>query len=109
MLQKGKTLANCLRDTSGDGLRVIPEPMMDTIEQEGAASVDLRLGRWFSSLRQTRLASLSVEKSGNVSFPADSYTLRYFIPFGQKFVLHPGTFVLGITLEWIRLPPGLGG
>jgi dCTP deaminase len=109
MLQKGKTLANRLRDAGPDGLRVIPEPRIDLIEQKGAASIDLRLGRWFSSLRQTRLASLRVEKSGGVSFPADSYTRRHFIPFGQEFVLHPGTFVLGITLEWIRLPPGLGG
>lgn len=26
------------------------------------------------------------------------------MPFGESFVLHPRAFVLGVTLEWIRLP-----
>jgi dCTP deaminase len=108
MLLKGTTLAERLRDPGPDGLRVMPEPRMDLIEDSGAASVDLRLGRWFSSLRQTRLASLQIDRGSGVPFAANSFTRRYFIPFGQTFVLHPRTFVLGITLEWIRLPPSLG-
>ncbi len=28
----------------------------------------------------------------------------YYVPFGDGFVLHPKAFVLGVTLEWIRLP-----
>lgn len=108
MLLKGTALAERLSDDGQEGLRVIPEPDIAAIRQKGAASIDLRLGRWFSSLRQTRLASLKIEKSGGVT-SANSYTRRHFVPFGDKFVLHPGTFVLGITLEWIRLPPSLGG
>jgi dCTP deaminase len=26
------------------------------------------------------------------------------VPFGETFVLHPGRFVLGSTVEWIKLP-----
>ena len=28
---------------------------------------------------------------------------RYFVPFNERYILHPGRFVLGITLEWMRL------
>src|SRR5260221_9338332 len=98
MLLKGTTLAKRLGDTGPDGLRVIPEPGMDLIEKSGASSIDLRLGRWFSSLRQTRLASLKIDKGSGAPFATSSYTRQYFIPFGEMFVLHPGTFLLGITL-----------
>jgi deoxycytidine triphosphate deaminase len=30
-----------------------------------------------------------------------------FVPLGQHFVLHPGQFVLGETLEWVHLPRNL--
>jgi dCTP deaminase len=38
-----------------------------------------------------------------------SRTKQHFVAFGEKFVLHPGSFVLGVTLEWLRLPPALSG
>jgi dCTP deaminase len=31
------------------------------------------------------------------------------VRFGQDFILHPRSFVLGVTLEWFRLPSDLGG
>ena len=34
---------------------------------------------------------------------------KYFVPFGEQFILHPGRFVLGSTLEWIRLPASVAG
>ena len=33
----------------------------------------------------------------------------HFVPFGDRFILHPGDFVLGITFEWMKLPSDLGG
>ncbi len=33
----------------------------------------------------------------------------HYVPFGREYVLHPGHFVLGATLEWIRLPRNLAG
>jgi dCTP deaminase len=32
-----------------------------------------------------------------------------YVPFGERFVLHPGNFVLAVTLEWLRLPADLAG
>jgi dCTP deaminase len=31
------------------------------------------------------------------------------VPFGKSFILHPKYFVLGVTLEWIRLPKDIAG
>jgi dCTP deaminase len=31
-------------------------------------------------------------------------TSKYYVPFTRKYILHPRTFVLGITMEWIRIP-----
>jgi deoxycytidine triphosphate deaminase len=28
----------------------------------------------------------------------------HYVPFGGTYILHPGHFVLGVTLEWLRLP-----
>lgn len=32
-----------------------------------------------------------------------------FVPFGDRFILHPGQFVLGITFEWLRFSDSLAG
>ena len=36
-------------------------------------------------------------------------TRMHYVRFGDKFVLHPHSFVLGITMEWIRLPKDKAG
>ena len=33
----------------------------------------------------------------------------FYVPFGSNFIVHPGRFVLGSTLEWVRVPETLGG
>lgn len=38
-----------------------------------------------------------------------TYMKRHFVSFGDRFVLHPNSFVLGSTLEWIRVPVNMGG
>jgi len=35
------------------------------------------------------------------------YTRTHYVRFGDEFILHPRSFVLGTTLEWIRLPRNL--
>jgi dCTP deaminase len=36
-------------------------------------------------------------------------TSEHFVRFGDNFVLHPGRFVLGVTMEWLTLPRTLSG
>jgi dCTP deaminase len=36
-------------------------------------------------------------------------TRDVYIPFGEQYILHPRNFVLGVTLEWLRLSADLAG
>jgi dCTP deaminase len=66
-------------------------------------------------MRQSRVPVLGREcrtetqpKNGDNDGVVESrFTKEYFVRFGDFFVLHPQKFVLGITLEWIRLPSTL--
>ena len=81
-------------------------PMLDLkdINKSGAASIDIRLGCWFMSCRQSRVGVFDVYEK-DVPIPSESKLSKsYYVPFGEKFILHPKAFVLGVTLEWIRLP-----
>lgn len=92
-------------------LSIVPRPNAEAIAAAGAASIDLRLGRWFRTLRPTRTAQLDMKLPTIADDGSENivHTKEYFVPFGEPFVLHPRNFVLGITLEWMRLPADLGG
>lgn len=77
-------------------MSVVPAP---SYKIEGA-SIDLHLGRWFSLPHQTRDTHYSFKEEAKSKVSAK----EYFVDFDGKFVLHPGRFVLAITLEGIRLP-----
>jgi dCTP deaminase len=32
-----------------------------------------------------------------------------YVPFGKEYILHPQSFVLGVTVEWLRLPSDVAG
>ena len=157
-----------LADRDVFALKIVPEPeSLKDPQRKGTAAVDLRLGRWFLSLRQSRATILEVkEREGErpamprlaaeilemrrkvTSMPAghdrrarerlirhisDAVDLEklehevqleelnrdadsparlskyYFVPFGDKFILHPGQFVLGITFEWLKFPCDVAG
>jgi dCTP deaminase len=89
-------------DGNSDGICVIPEPDLASVEKAGEASVNLRLGRWFLTMRQTNETVISPIFDGNTKI--GKLSKQHFVPFAQEFVLHPNRFVLASTLEWIRLP-----
>jgi deoxycytidine triphosphate deaminase len=103
---------------------------------DGAASIDLRLGTWFLTTRRTRVPTLEISefsaleqrlrrygRAKKLDEEAQKALEAALLPkvrdtqvvqsehvrFGQDFILHPGRFVLGVTLEWFRLPSDLGG
>lgn len=93
-------------------LTVVPRPDLTDLQGRGGTSIDLRLGRWFRSFKQTRTKSVALsglDNDDSMHESESSRTKQYFVPFGDSYVLHPGRFVLGVTLEWLRLPPGLSG
>lgn len=62
------------------------------------ASVDLRLGDTFRVFNNHRVTSIDLrEMPGNL-------TEEVRVEEDQAFVIHPGEFCLGRTLEWVELP-----
>ncbi|HKC01796.1 MAG TPA: dCTP deaminase [Sphingomicrobium sp.] len=106
-------IADALEATNEtERLTVVPWPERADLLRAGETSIDLRLGRWFRSFKQTRTPSVSLvgRRRGEPVDPSEmSRTKQHFVPFGSNYVLHPGRFVLGVTLEWLRLPPALAG
>jgi dCTP deaminase len=160
-----------IRADDPEALGIIPKPPQDDLEKfrhSGSASVDLRLGRWLLSLRQSRAALLEVEERRDkpsalssagallleieqrvcgledglekrqwfeilkeaqrrgIEFDELNHELEideltrdsnrperlaryHFVPFGDRFILHPGQFLLGITFEWLKFPGDLAG
>ncbi len=106
MIIKAEQIASELRKPSNpkDPLIITPMPDIDELDSSGAASVDIRLGCWFLVCRQTRIGVLDVYDE-TAKIPNETKLVKsYYVPFGEKFVLHPKSFVLAVTLEWIRLP-----
>lgn len=103
MMLKADRISGLLRAEGPDPLRIVPEPNLKEVEESGAASIDMRLGTWFVALRQARMAYWDTgEQAGTGQF-----TRQQYVRFGTEYYLHPGAFVLGVTLEWLRLPRNL--
>jgi dCTP deaminase len=62
------------------------------------ASVDLRLGDSFRVFHNHRASAIDLRQ------PPDNLTEEVIVPEGESFVIHPGEFCLGRTLEWVELP-----
>ncbi len=79
------------------GLTTRPE--YDIFQQIGPASIDFRLGNFFKLYRRDKLQIID---PGEL-IPAEAIeTIE--VPDGGTFVLHPGQFVLGVTIEKIKVP-----
>lgn len=71
---------------------------------EGAvqpSSVDLRLDRSFRVFRNHTLGHIDVKRD------LSDLTTLLEADEDDPFILHPGEFVLGCTLEWVGVPPDL--
>lgn len=111
ILTGSQILARLARDFGDpqDPLVIVPLPRAPAqrTAQLTSSSIDLRLGTWFAAPRPTDMALIDLTESGAAQkYPAGFMSQR-FIPFGAKFILHPHSFVLAATLEWIRLPADL--
>jgi dCTP deaminase len=79
--------------------RIVIEPTSDDAIQP--SSVDLRVDRLFRVFRNHTEPYIDPKK------PLEDLTELVEIPEGESFVLHPGEFVLGSTLERVALPDDL--
>src|ERR1700692_1298650 len=62
------------------------------------ASVDLRLGDSFRVFHNHRASAIDLRR------PPENLTEEVLVPAEASFVIHPGEFCLGRTLEWVELP-----
>ncbi|HSO99758.1 MAG TPA: LAGLIDADG family homing endonuclease [Solirubrobacteraceae bacterium] len=62
------------------------------------ASVDLRLGDSFRVFHNHRASAIDLRR------PPENLTEEVVVPEEESFVIHPGEFCLGRTLEWVELP-----
>lgn len=107
MILKAERIAELLAQgehaETPDPLVITPTPDLTELAKTGSASIDIRLGTWFVSLRQARMTHLQINNQ-----TADTqFTKTHYVPFGKEYILHPRSFALGATLEWIRLPTNL--
>jgi dCTP deaminase len=90
---------------SNHSLCVVPNVDVSELTKRNAAAIDLRLGRWFRTMRQTKVTEIEVGDPRD----EEGISKEHYIRFNDFFVLHPGEFVIGITLEWLRFPVDLSG
>lgn len=85
--------------------RIILTPIIDAEQQFGPSSIDLRLGTRFKVVKNTRYTHMDpLSEEEQIKRNIAIYTEDVYIKPLKYFVLHPGEFALGSTLEYIKLP-----
>ena len=79
--------------------RIVIDPF-DPVDVQ-PSSVDLHVDRYFRTFHNARYPYIDVKK------PMDGLTELVDVKEDEPFILHPGEFVLGSTLEYVRLPDDL--
>ncbi len=79
--------------------RIGIDPFDDTLVQP--SSVDVRVDRYFRVFRNSRYPFIDVKQ------PMEDLTELVEVADAEPFILHPGEFVLGSTLERVTLPDDL--
>jgi dCTP deaminase len=82
---------------------LVVDPLSDPDTQIQPASVDLRLGSEFLEFRRTNIPYIHPNDEREV----DEYVTETYVETGEEFILHPGDFVLGTTVERVEIPDDL--
>lgn len=75
----------------------------DIYEQIGPSSIDLRLGHTFKIYKRSQIAVIDPRNPASINGMVETI----HIPDGDFFMLHPQQFVLGATMEYIKVPNDL--
>ncbi|WP_333619082.1 dCTP deaminase, partial [Dietzia sp.] len=84
-----------------DSGRLGIDPLDESLVQP--SSVDVRLDRYFRVFNNSRYTHIDPAQQ------QDELTVLAEVPEGEAFVLHPGEFVLGATLEQVSLSSDIAG
>ncbi|MDQ3031829.1 MAG: dCTP deaminase [Myxococcota bacterium] len=85
-----------------DAGRIVVEPLVDRELQIQPCSIDLRLGTRFALFRPSATPFIDPDRHDSSDF-----TDVVEVPEGEMFVMHPGEFVLGSTIERVEVPGDL--
>lgn len=98
-------------------INVTPAP--DLSKQLGSAGLDLRLGSQFRVFKPTSIPYIDPQNPDTLNTHTtvidledeeEQQPLLPHLPAGPRaFVIHPGEFVLGMTMEYIEFPNNLAG
>ncbi|HVE75359.1 MAG TPA: dCTP deaminase [Actinomycetota bacterium] len=83
------------------GGRIVLKPYEESMIQP--SSIDVRIDNQFRVFHNHRYQVIDVKKH------MDELTELVTVPEEEAFILHPGEFVLGSTLEWVQLPNDIAG
>ena len=89
-----------IKKSMAEGRIEVWSPKSDHMEHIHASSMDFRLGRFFKLYEHTRFPVLDPLKMD--SFEGLTQLIEISEP-DQAFIVHPGEFVLGVTMERVRL------
>jgi dCTP deaminase len=92
-----------------DPLVILPGPSLEKLSNSGAASIDLRLGTWFVSMKTSRHGIMDIYNQQDEAPPETSITDKHYVQLGNPYIIHPNCFVLAATLEWVRMPKFIAG
>lgn len=79
---------------------IIESPKENWKEQIGASSMDMRLGKYFKIYEHGKYPVLDPKTMKE----SDNITRLIEVPEGEAFIVQPGEFVLGVTMEKVALP-----
>jgi dCTP deaminase len=89
--------------------RLVITPLLDPDQVHGG-SVDLRLGTTFVLTQRAEFPTMDATgEKQSLRDAIHKYQFRVTKNFHEKLVLHPYQLVLGVTLEYLGFPGGLGG
>lgn len=74
-----------------------------------SASWDIHLGNWFKFARRTNYASVDLADPDERAKALREGQEEVYVRFDGQFVLHPGDFALGVSLEYVAIPGTLMG
>ena len=87
--------------------RLIVTPLFDPDELIDPVSIDVRLGNEFIIMKKESFPALDIMKKKELSPGLERYQESVRLNFHEEFVLHPNQLIIGSTLEYVCLPPGL--
>lgn len=93
-----------------DARCIFVSPLINSILQLGPSSLDLHLGSELGTARVSNSTHIDLRKEDRrLAAEIKRHYVKYRVGPGDDFVLHPGEFTLGATVEYLSLPLDIAG